>query len=297
MFDLKWIRDNPESFDRGLARRGLAGAAAELLALDRQWREAQTEAEQLQAERNRLAKEIGAAKAQGRDAADVLRRVAESKDRQAALETRAGALKSDLDRGLAALPNLPADEVPDGRDETHNRLIRQHGTPPGFAFPVRDHAAIGEGLRMMDFEAAGRLSGARFVVLSGALARLERALAQFMLDLHTSEYGYREVSPPLLVREQTVFGTGQLPKFGRGHVRHHQRPLAHSHRRGAAHQSLRRADRRRGGAAGAGHRLDAVLSRRGGCCRQGHARHDPPAPVLQGGAGVDRTSRAIRGRA
>ncbi|MGO8915357.1 MAG: serine--tRNA ligase [Stellaceae bacterium] len=212
MFDLKWIRDNPESFDRGLARRGLAGAAAELLALDRQWREAQTEAEQLQAERNRLAKEIGAAKAQGRDAADVLRRVAESKDRQAALETRAGALKSDLDRGLAALPNLPADEVPDGRDETHNRLIRQHGTPPGFAFPVRDHAAIGEGLRMMDFEAAGRLSGARFVVLSGALARLERALAQFMLDLHTSEYGYREVSPPLLVREQTVFGTGQLPK-------------------------------------------------------------------------------------
>ncbi len=213
MFDLKWIRDNPESYERGLARRGLTGAAAELLALDRQWREAQTEAEQLQAERNRLAKEIGAAKAQGRDAADMLRRVAESKDRQAALEARAGALKLELDRLLAALPNLPADDVPDGFDETHNKLVRQHGTPPAFAFPVKDHAAIGEALGMMDFETAGRLSGARFVVLSGALARLERALAQFMLDLHTRDYGYREVSPPLLVRDETMFGTGQLPKF------------------------------------------------------------------------------------
>ena len=213
MFDLKWIRDNPESYERGLARRGLTGAAAELLALDRQWREAQTEAEQLQAERNRLAKEIGAAKAQGRDAADMLRRVAESKDRQAALEARAGALKLELDRLLAALPNLPADDVPDGFDETHNKLVRQHGTPPAFAFPVKDHAAIGEALGMMDFETAGKLSGARFVVLSGALARLERALAQFMLDLHTRDYGYREVSPPLLVRDETMFGTGQLPKF------------------------------------------------------------------------------------
>ena len=213
MFDLKWIRDNPESYERGLARRGLTGAAAELLALDRQWREAQTEAEQLQAERNRLAKEIGAAKAQGRDAADMLRRVAESKDRQAALEARAGALKLELDRLLAALPNLPADDVPDGFDETHNKLVRQHGTPPAFAFPVKDHAAIGEALGMMDFETAGKLSGARFVVLSGALARLERALAQFMLDLHTRDFGYREVSPPLLVRDETMFGTGQLPKF------------------------------------------------------------------------------------
>jgi seryl-tRNA synthetase len=212
MLDLKWIRDNPEAYERGLARRGLTGAAAELLALDRQWREAQTEAEQLQAERNKLAKEIGAAKAQGRDAGDILRRVAESKDRQASLEARAGTLKAELDRVLAALPNLPAEEVPDGLDATHNKLVRQHGRPPAFAFPAKDHAAIGEALRMMDFETAGRLSGARFVVLSGALARLERALAQFMLDLHTREFGYLEVSPPLLVREETVFGTGQLPK-------------------------------------------------------------------------------------
>jgi seryl-tRNA synthetase len=213
MFDLKWIRDNPEAYDRGLGRRGLKPASSDLLELDRRWREAQTEAEQLQAERNKLAKEVGAAKAQGRDAADLLRQVAASKDRQAALEARAGDLKSELDGVLAALPNLPADDVPDGLDETHNRLVRRHGEPPSFAFPPKDHVALGEGARLMDFARAGKLSGARFVVLYGALARLERALGQFMLDLHTREYGYREVSPPLLVRDETMFGTGQLPKF------------------------------------------------------------------------------------
>jgi len=212
MFDLRWIRDNPEAYDRGLARRGVPPASPALLDLDRQWREAQTGAEQLQAERNRLAKEIGIAKAQQRDASDILRRVGESKERQAALEARAGELKIDLERSLAALPNLPAEDVPDGLDETGNRLVRQHGTPPRFSFEAKDHVALGEALRLMDFNSAGKLSGARFVVLYGALARLERALAQFMLDLHTREFGYREVSPPLLVRDETVFGTGQLPK-------------------------------------------------------------------------------------
>jgi seryl-tRNA synthetase len=213
MFDLKWIRENPEAYDRGLGRRGLPPAAAVLIELDRRWREAQTGAEQLQAERNKLAKEIGAAKAQGRDAGDILRRVADSKDQQAALEARANELKIEVDTELAALPNVPADEVPEGLDETHNTLVRQHGTPPSFAFAAKDHVALGEGLRMMDFARAGKLSGARFVVLSGALARLERALAQFMLDIHTREYGYREVSPPILVRDDAMFGTGQLPKF------------------------------------------------------------------------------------
>ena len=141
-----------------------------------------------------------------------MRRVAESKDRQAAIEARAGELKAALDRALAVLPNLPADDVPDGLDESHNKLVRQHGAPPGFPFAVKDHAAIGENLGLMDFARAGKLSGARFVVLYGQLARLERALAQFMLDIHTREFGYREVSPPLLVREETAFGTGQLPK-------------------------------------------------------------------------------------
>jgi seryl-tRNA synthetase len=213
MFDLKWIRENPEAYDRGLGRRGLAPAAAELVEFDRRWREAQTDAEQLQAERNKLTKEIGAAKAQGRDAGELLRRVAESKDQLAALETRADELKAAVDTALAALPNLPADEVPEGLDEAHNTIVRTHGTPPSLGFAAKDHVALGEGLALMDFTRAGRLSGARFVVLYGHLARLERALAQFMLDIHTREFGYREVSPPILVRDGAMFGTGQLPKF------------------------------------------------------------------------------------
>src|SRR5690242_15240068 len=138
MFDLRWIRDNPDAYDRGLSRRGLAPASASLLDLDRQWREAQTEAERVQAERNQLSKEIGAAKAQGRDADALLRQVAESKDRQAALEARAAQLKAAVDEALAALPNLPADDVPDGLDATHNRRVRQHGVAPQFAFAAKD---------------------------------------------------------------------------------------------------------------------------------------------------------------
>ena len=213
MFDLKWIRDNPELFDRGLGRRGLMPVSVSILELDRTWRAAQTGAEQLQAERNRLSKEIGAAKAQGRDAAEIMRQVAQGKAQQAELEARAAQRRCEIDALLATLPNLPADDVPDGLDEKHNQLVRQHGTPPRFDFAPRDHVAIGEGLRLMDFARAGRLSGARFVVLYGQLAQLERALAQFMLDLHTREFGYREVSPPLLVRDETMFGTAQLPKF------------------------------------------------------------------------------------
>ncbi|HYM03673.1 MAG TPA: serine--tRNA ligase [Stellaceae bacterium] len=213
MFDLKWIRENPEAFDRGLGRRGLPPAGPGVIELDREWRARQTAAEQLQAERNKLSKEIGAAKAQGRDAADLVRRVAESKEQQAAIEARAAELRGEIDTWLAALPNLPADDVPDGADEAHNLEVRRHGAPPRFDFAVRDHVAIGEGLRMMDFARAGKISGARFVVLSGQLARLERALAQLMLDLHTREFGYTEVNPPLLVRDETAFGTGNLPKF------------------------------------------------------------------------------------
>jgi seryl-tRNA synthetase len=213
MFDLKWIRENRDAFDRGLKRRGIFGKAGEILQRDREWRQWQTELEQLKSERNRLAKEIGAAKAQGRDPTEVLAKVADSKLREIALEKRAEEQRVELENELAALPNLPADDVPDGLDATYNKLLRQHGTPPRFAFKVRDHAAIGEGLGLMDFARAGKISGARFVVLYGALARLERALAQFMLDLHTREFAYREVNPPLLVRDEAAFGTGNLPKF------------------------------------------------------------------------------------
>lgn len=213
MHDLKWLRDNPEAFDRGLKRRGIEPASAEVLRLDRDWRTTQTKAEQLQAQRNRLAKEIGAVKAKGGDAAELLLQVSVSRDEQGLLETEANEMRRRLDAQLETYPNLPADDVPDGSDETANKLVRTVGQPPGFNFTPKDHAALGEGMGDMDFARAGKLSGSRFVVLSGALARLHRALGQFMLDLHTREFGYTEVNPPLLVRDEIAFGTGQLPKF------------------------------------------------------------------------------------
>src|ERR1700744_5227751 len=214
MFDLKLIRDDPAGFDGALARRGRAPVTPEILALDKDWRAAQTKAEQLQAERNKLAREIGAVKSKGGDVSAIMQQVATSKDEQAQLEAEAGRLKADIDELLAGIPNIPLDEVPDGKDEHDNELVRSHGTPRNFSFTPKDHVALGEGLKQMDFARAGKISGARFVVLSSGLARLERALAAFMLDLHTREFGYTEIAPPLLVRDETAFGTGNLPKFG-----------------------------------------------------------------------------------
>jgi seryl-tRNA synthetase len=214
MFDLKWIRDNPTEFDRGLARRGLKPRAAELIALDSKWRAAETTAQELQARRNRSAKEIGNAKARGDDIALLLQQVANDRDHQAAAEQEAAELKRIVENELAALPNLPADDVPDGVDEHGNVLVRSHGTPHQPDFPAKEHFELGEALGLMDFARAGKLSGARFVVLRGRLAQLERAIGQFMIDLHTSEFGYTEISPPLMVRDEAVFGTGSLPKFG-----------------------------------------------------------------------------------
>ncbi|HKF73876.1 MAG TPA: serine--tRNA ligase [Stellaceae bacterium] len=213
MFDLKWIRENPDAFDKGLARRGLPAQSPELLRLDKTWRSTQTEAERVQAERNRLSKEIGAAKAKGQDVGEILKGVAASKDRQAALEAEAAERYREVEAALAGIPNIPADDVPDGHDADANRELRRQGTPPSFAFTPRDHAEVGEGLGLMDFARAGKLSGARFVVLRGQLARLERAIGQFMIETHTREFGYTEVSPPLLVRDDAVYGTGSLPKF------------------------------------------------------------------------------------
>ena len=213
MFDIKTIRDNPEAFDKGLKRRGLEPLSGQVLRLDARWREFQTQAEQLQAERNKFAKEIGAAKAKGGDTAALMRLVAKSKEKQAVLEAEANSLRAAIDAALAPIPNQPADDVPDGRDAASNKLAREGGKLPRFSFKAKDHAALGEALGLMDFERATKISGARFVVLSGGLARLERALGQFMLDLHTKEFGYTEISPPYLVREEAAFGTGQLPKF------------------------------------------------------------------------------------
>jgi seryl-tRNA synthetase len=213
MFDIKWIRDNPAEFDGALERRGLKPQAERVLEFDRMRREAQAAAQAIQEERNALSKQIGIAKSKGEDAAPIMARVATLKDKLAEAEARVRAAEHDQDAFLAGLPNLPADDVPDGADETANVELRRIGAPPKFAFKPKEHDDIGQALGLMDFERAAKLSGARFVVLMGKLARLERALAQFMLDLHTKEFGYTEVSPPALVRDAAVFGTGQLPKF------------------------------------------------------------------------------------
>ncbi|MBM3564641.1 MAG: serine--tRNA ligase [Alphaproteobacteria bacterium] len=214
MFDIKWIRENPEAFDGALKRRGQPAQAAELLALDEKRRLALTRAQEAQARRNKLARDIGAAKAKGEDAGALLAEVARDKDVEAELQAEADRMQADLAARLALAPNAPAPDVPDGKDETANKEIRRWGEPKKFDFRPREHFEIGEGLGLMDFERAAKISGARFVVLKGALARLERALASFMLDLHTTEFGYTEINPPALVSDTALFGTGNLPKFG-----------------------------------------------------------------------------------
>ncbi len=213
MFDIKAIRDAPETFDAGRAKRGLPPLARELIALDDARRAAQTRLQSMLARRNEASKAIGRAKAQGEDASALMAEVARLKDEIRGAEEAEREATAALERALAAEPNLPADDVPAGEDESANVEIRRVGAPRAFDFAVRDHVDIGEGLGLMDFAAAARMSGARFVVLKGALARLERALAAFMLDLHTRAFGYTEIAPPLLVREHAAFGTGNLPKF------------------------------------------------------------------------------------
>jgi seryl-tRNA synthetase len=212
MHDLRAIRDNPSEFDRGLARRGLPPRADEIILLDRVWRNLETQIQEARAMGNQLAREIGQAKKTGADTSELMRRAAHYKTAEAEGSRAASEARKRIDELLATLPNLPADDVPQGADETANVLIRTVGDPPRFNFPALAHEALGEKLGMMDFARAAKLSGARFVVLRGALARLERALAQFMLDLHTREFGYLEVAPPYLVREETAYGTGNLPK-------------------------------------------------------------------------------------
>jgi seryl-tRNA synthetase len=219
MHDLRWIREHPEEFDRGLVRRGLPPRVEEILELDRLWRIAETGAQEGQAQRNRLAREIGTAKARGESILPLMGQSAELTHRQTNAAAEAARLRAQIDEILAGLPNLPADDVPVGPDETANQVLRHHGETPSFDFAPLSHEAVGERLGMMDFVRAGKLSGSRFVVLRGTLARLERALGQFMIDLHTTEFGYTEVSPPLLVRDAALFGTSQLPKFAEDQFR------------------------------------------------------------------------------
>jgi seryl-tRNA synthetase len=214
MHDIKWIRDNPDAFDAGLKRRGLAPLSASLLAIDEKRRAAILKSEQAQARRNTASKEIGDAK-KAKDearASALMAEVAELKTTMPELELAAKAADEDLARELAAIPNLPLDEVPDGVDEHGNVQHHVFGDKRSYGFAPKPHDDLGGALGFMDFETAAKLSGARFVVLRKGLARLERAIGQFMLDLHSNEHGYTEINPPLLVREQTAYGTGNLPK-------------------------------------------------------------------------------------
>ena len=213
MFDLKMIRDDPLAFDAARAKRGLAPLAGEILDLDNRRRGLQTELQELQSRRNDASRAIGQAKGRGEDAAGLIAEVATLKDDIRAAEDGDRDTAVTLHALLSGEPNLPEEGVPAGTEEADNLEVKRWGDAPSFDFAPREHFDIGEGLGLMDFEAAARMSGARFVVLTGALARLERALAQFMLDMHTAEFGYTEVSPPLLVRERTAYGSGNLPKF------------------------------------------------------------------------------------
>ncbi len=213
MLDLRWLREQPEAFDRALARRGLPPLAAGLLELDAAQRALQTRLQEQQARRNALSKEIGRLRAQGADAAALLEEVAALKAALQVGEEELRRLTGELDERLAGIPNPLADDVPEGSDESANVELRRWGEPRAFAFEPKEHDEIGARLGM-DFARAAKISGARFVALFGPLARLERALGAFMLDLQTGEHGYTEVSTPLLVRDNAAFGTGQLPKFG-----------------------------------------------------------------------------------
>ena len=215
MHDIKAIRDNTQAFDAGLKRRGLSAMSPSLLAIDERRRTAILASEQAQARRNAASKEIGDAK-KAKDEARanaLMAEVAELKTKMPELEAASKAADEELFRELSAIPNLPLDEVPDGTDEHGNVQHHVFGKAREYGFAAKPHDDLGNALGYMDFEAAAKLSGARFVVLKKGLARLERAIGQFMIDLHTNEHGYTEINPPLLVRNDVMFGTGQLPKF------------------------------------------------------------------------------------
>ena len=216
MHDIRLIRDGPAAFDAAMARRGLSGVSAEVLAIDEERRAKIHAAEEARAAQNTASKEIGAAKARG-DEAEFERLRAEVADKKAEiarLEDEASAADTRLEELLMGLPNRPYPDVPDGADESDNVELRRHGTPPEFDFTPAEHFDIPGARPGLDFATAAKLSGSRFAVMRGAVARLHRALAQFMLDVHTVENGLQETATPVLVRDEAMYGTGQLPKFG-----------------------------------------------------------------------------------
>ncbi|WP_415719830.1 serine--tRNA ligase [Roseibium alexandrii] len=217
MFDIKWIRENADAFDKALAKRSYEPSAANLIALDDSRRSHITKLQEAQERRNAASKEIGKAKGSGDDvrAQELIDEVAQIKAFIQSGEEEERKLIAALEEAIAVIPNLPHDDVPEGADEAGNVLYKTHGEKPAFTFneAPKEHYELGEELGGMDFSTAAKLSGSRFVVLKGQIARLERALGQFMIDMHTQDNGYTEVSPPLLVHSDPLYGTGQLPKF------------------------------------------------------------------------------------
>jgi seryl-tRNA synthetase len=213
MHDLKFIRETPKAFDAGMLRRGLSPQSGKVLELDAERRKVQTDLQDMLQRRNEASRAVGEKKKKGEDADALVAEVQGLKEKIAAAEGTERDIGARLDEILAGLPNLPGPDVPDGEDEYDNEEVRRHGEPVRPAFQAKEHFDLGEGLGLMSFDLAAKMSGARFVVLRGALARMERALASFMLDLHTVEHGYMEILPPYLVKDNAMYGTGQLPKF------------------------------------------------------------------------------------
>ena len=214
MHDIKWIRDYPKEFDAALKKRWKEPHAERILALDKDHRACIAEAQTLQQQRNEVAKKMGLLRGKGDDTVSLIEEGTLLKNRLSDLEAEERLLAEKVHFSLSSLPNILREDVPEGKDETFNQTVRVVGTPPSFSFEPKEHFDLGEALSLMSFEEATRLSGSRFVVLKGSLARLERALAQFMLDTHVNKFGYTEVSPPLLVTSESMFGTGQLPNLG-----------------------------------------------------------------------------------
>ncbi len=213
MHDIKFIRENPQEFDRIMQRRGIGNPSVQLLKIDEKRRKLQKDLQALQAQRNELSKQIGKLKSSGGNAEELIAKVASMKRIIPELESEEQGIADQINAILLSMPNLLDNAVPDGTSEDDNVLLRQVGDLPKFEFTPRDHVALGVLTNSLDFEVAAEISGARFVVLSGQIAKLERALASFMLDIHTLEFGYTEYLPPALVNSKTMTGTGQLPKF------------------------------------------------------------------------------------
>lgn len=213
MLDIKWIRENPEAFDKALRSRGAEGAAGRVIALDEARRTAIQTAQDLQSQRNQIAKKIGELKREGQNVDSLMIEASLIRETLSQKEEDAKIFEDQLNEALSYLPNIPAPDVPIGVTEKDNEEVHKWGGKPQFSFDPKQHFEIGEALGLMSFEEAAKISGSRFTILKGDLARLERALGSFMLDVHTKEYGYTEVSPPYMVRAQAMFGAGQLPKF------------------------------------------------------------------------------------